>query len=108
MKWPLVKVSDICNQIRGVSYKKDQISDLPREGFTKLYRSNNISSDGSLNENKLVFVSESCISDKQLLQQGDVFMTASTGSKSAIGKNLQIHEVVFQEFNKFSNNLSNS
>ena len=101
MKWPLVKVSDICNQIRGVSYKKDQISDLPREGFTKLYRSNNISSDGSLNENKLVFVSESCISDKQLLQQGDVFMTASTGSKSAIGKNLQIHEADKVTFGAF-------
>lgn len=92
MSWPIVKVKEVCNQIRGVSYKKDQVSDEPKPHFDPLYRSNNISAEGYLNEDKLIYVDKSCFSEKQILKRFDILMTASTGSRSAIGKNAQFFE----------------
>lgn len=90
MSWPVVKVKTICEQVRGVTYKKDQVSDERKDGFEKLYRSNNISPEGYLNEDKLLYVESGCVKEKQFLKEFDILITASTGSKSAIGKNAQL------------------
>jgi type I restriction enzyme S subunit len=90
LRWPVVKVKTVCEQIRGITYGKSQISDEPKQSYETLYRSNNISPEGTLNELKLTYVNSDCVKEKQLLKVFDVLVTASTGSKSAIGKNAQL------------------
>ena len=70
--------------IRGVSYKTTDIKDSAECGVAIL-RSNNIS-DGELNYENLVFVSEACVSQKQYLRHGDIVMCGSNGSKKLVGK----------------------
>ena len=70
--------------IRGVSYKPADIKESAEDGVTIL-RSNNIS-DGEINYDDLVFVSDSCVSQKQYLQSGDIVMCGSNGSKKLVGK----------------------
>ena len=70
--------------IRGVSYKPTDIKESAEEGVTIL-RSNNIS-DGEINYDDLVYVSDLCVSQKQYLRSGDIVMCGSNGSKKLVGK----------------------
>lgn len=70
--------------IRGVSYKPADIKESAEDGVTIL-RSNNIS-DGEINYDDLVYVSFSCVSQKQYLRPGDIVMCGSNGSKKLVGK----------------------
>lgn len=70
--------------IRGVSYKPADIKEFAEDGVTIL-RSNNIS-DGEINYDDLVYVSDSCVSQKQYLRSGDIVMCGSNGSKKLVGK----------------------
>lgn len=87
MSWKTVTVGDVCSQLRGVSYGKDDVVESPEDGYEMLFRGNNISPEGIINYDKLVYVKQDCVSEKQFLQRYDVLITASTGSKKAIGKN---------------------
>ena len=42
----LVKVSDVCEQIRGVSYSGDDAIAAPESGYLAVLRANNITDDG--------------------------------------------------------------
>ena len=70
--------------IRGVSYKPADIKESAEDGVTIL-RSNNIS-DGEINYDDLVYVSDLCVSQKQYLRSGDIVMCGSNGSKKLVGK----------------------
>jgi type I restriction enzyme S subunit len=105
VSWPVVKIKTVCQQVRGVTYKKDKVSDAPKVGYVKLYRSNNISPEGGLNEYKLIYVHNSCVKEKQLLKTYDILITASTGSKSAIGKNAQLLNDIKVTFGAFCKTL---
>ena len=78
-----VKISEICEQIRGVSYKPtdvvDSLSGIP------ILRANNISDD-VINYNNLVYIKKERISPKQILKKGDILICTSSGSKNLVGK----------------------
>lgn len=89
MKWEKVLVKNIAEQIRGVSYKPTDVSDKSADGFTPIFRANNITSDG-LNTDDLVYVKSDRVSKKQMLKSGDILIAASSGSKSVVGKAVSI------------------
>lgn len=83
--WEVKKLDDFVKVIRGVTYSKHEVSDVPKEGYTTLLRSNNIS-NGTINYDSLVYVKDKCISDSQMLSEPSIFIAMSSGSKEHVGK----------------------
>ena len=83
MKWPTVKLGDICEIIRGLTYKK---TDEVAEGGTIVLRANNI----DLNTNRLTFDElkrvSIPVSNSKLLKSRDVLICLASGSKPHLGK----------------------
>lgn len=85
MNWPKVRVGDVAEQIRGVSYDKGEASAEPKPGLIPLLRANNITEDG-LSFADLVYVPEQRVNERQKLRQNDIVITASSGSRDVVGR----------------------
>lgn len=85
MRFTCVKVGDLCEQIRGVSYEKGEALTSPRPGYVPILRANNIT-DRGLVYDELVYVPEQRVSAYQRLRRFDVVIAASSGSKDVVGK----------------------
>lgn len=79
------KVKNLAKQIRGVSYKPEDLHDSLDEDSVILLRANNID-EGKINFDDVVYVDRSKVSDEQYLKVGDVLICASSGSKQLVGK----------------------
>ena len=80
-----VKLGEIVEQVRGVSYKPENLHDELNENSIILLRANNIK-DGLLNFDDVVYVDKKKVSEKQILRAGDILVCASSGSKELVGK----------------------
>ena len=80
-----IKISDCCQQIRGVSYKPNDLRKDLTSSSVILLRANNIT-DGKINFDDVVFVEKKCVSGNQYLRKGDILICASSGSKNLVGK----------------------
>ena len=94
-----VKIYEVCEQIRGVSYKPsdvlDSLTGIP------ILRANNIS-DGTINYDNLVYIKKERISSKQILKKGDILICTSSGSKNLVGKaGLIEKDVLISSFGAF-------
>ena len=78
-------LGNLIEQVRGVSYKPEDLHDTLNENSIALLRANNIK-DGKLNFDDVVYVDKKKVSAKQLLRAGDVLICASSGSKELVGK----------------------
>lgn len=83
-----VKLSEVLQLVRGVTYKKENSSSEPFLGSIPLLRANNINETLSFHD--LVYVPLSDVSQVQKLQKGDVVIAASSGSLSVVGKAAQL------------------
>ena len=81
----VVRVCELAEQLRGVSYGKSDASSTPRPGYLPVLRAGNITEDG-LTFDDLVFVPAEHISAKQKIRRNDVVIAASSGSLSVVGK----------------------
>ncbi len=79
------KVKNLAKQVRGVSYKPEDLHDSLDDDSVILLRANNID-DGKINFDDVVYVDKSKVSDEQYLKRGDVLICASSGSKQLVGK----------------------
>lgn len=80
--WVTVKLRDIGKCIRGLSYKKDDVSDKG----TLVIRSNNIELGKCVNtETDLQFVTKECKSEQELIA-GDIVVCTANGSIRLVGK----------------------
>jgi type I restriction enzyme S subunit len=75
----------LIKQIRGVSYKPDDLHDTLGENSIILLRANNIA-DGQINFDDVVYVDRRKVSKEQILRRGDILICASSGSKNLVGK----------------------
>jgi type I restriction enzyme S subunit len=75
----------LVKQIRGVSYKPEDLHDALDNKSIILLRSNNID-NGMINFDNIVFVDKKKVSPEQILRKGDVLICASSGSKELVGK----------------------
>ena len=72
-------------QVRGVSYKPEDLRDNLDDSSIMLLRANNIV-EGTISFDDVVFVDKKRVSKDQLLQKGDILVCASSGSKDLVGK----------------------
>lgn len=80
-----VPVSQLAEQVRGVTYGKDDASQSPRPGYLPVLRAGNITEAG-LTFDDLVFVPAERISGKQRIRRNDIVIAASSGSLNVVGK----------------------
>ena len=101
-------LKDLTIQVRGVSYKPSDLRDA--NTGVPLLRANNIS-DNQLTVDDVVFVDPSKVSEKQYLQDGDIVICASSGSKNLVGKAAVYHgerrKVTFGAFCKVVRSKTN-
>ncbi|KAA2215621.1 restriction endonuclease subunit S [Chryseobacterium sediminis] len=83
----LVNLKEIALQIRGVSYKQNDISAEIDRNKIILLKGNNIQGN-KINWEDLIYVNENKVSDIQILKKGDLLLTSSSGSKNLLGKHV--------------------
>ena len=72
-------------QVRGVSYKPNDLSETLSDGYTTLLRANNIC-EGKINFDNVQFVRSNKVSPEQILKTNDILVCSSSGSLSLVGK----------------------
>ena len=96
----MARLGDLIEQIRGVSYKPEDIYDELNENSIALLRANNIK-DGQLNFDDVIYVDKKRVRDNQLLKTGDILICTSSGSKELVGKAAYIQEDLPMTFGAF-------
>ena len=81
----VARISELAEQVRGVSYGKEEASRTPKPGYLPVLRAGNITDDGLVFDD-LVYVPAARISPKQMIRQHDVVIAASSGSLDVVGK----------------------
>lgn len=90
-KYPLVRLGEIAEVIRGVTYDKDM--QVAERSKNIILTADNISLDGEFIIKKEIFVSDSVVFDNEKkLRKNDCFMCFSSGSKLHVGKLTFINE----------------
>lgn len=87
----MVTVADVADQVRGVTYGKADVSDVPAKGYLPVLRANNITDEG-LELSDLIYVKASCVSERQMVRTGDIVVATSSGSLKVVGKAAQLIE----------------
>lgn len=85
MSASVMKIGALCEQIRGVTYSKDESSRVPKDGYVPILRANNITEQG-LCFDDLVYVPKSRVAARQYVRENDVVVAASSGSIEVVGK----------------------
>lgn len=96
----MARLGDLIEQIRGVSYKPEDVYDKLGENCITLLRANNIK-DGQLNFDDVVFVDKKRVHENQLLKAGDILVCTSSGSKELVGKAAYVREDLQMTFGAF-------
>jgi type I restriction enzyme S subunit len=81
----VARVAELAEQIRGVSYDKEDASSTPRPGYLPVLRAGNITEQGLVFDD-LVFVPAERISPRQKIRENDIVIAASSGSIDVVGK----------------------
>jgi len=87
--WTSCSLLECSNFVRGVTYTKNDASDIEAPTCLPLVRANNIQA-GKLDLRDLVYVPGTLISADQKLRAGDLVIATSSGSISVVGKAAQI------------------
>ena len=87
-------------QIRGVSYKPEDVCEELNDESITLLRANNIT-DSGLCFDDLVYVRRNKVKDIQKLQKGDVLICTSSGSKALVGKAAYVTKDLDMTFGAF-------
>lgn len=89
--FPRENLGDYIVQIRGVSYKPEDLRSNLNADSLILLRANNIR-DGKINHDEVQFVSKEKVSDEQIIRPGDILISASSGSLEHVGKSAMCTE----------------
>jgi type I restriction enzyme S subunit len=85
MAAPMMQISHVASQIRGVTYSKEEATNRPDPDRLPILRANNITDEG-LDFTDLVWVPRPRISEQQRLKSGDILIATSSGSIDVVGK----------------------
>ena len=81
----MARLGDLVDQIRGVSYKPEDVYDSLTDDSVALLRANNIK-DGQLDFQDIIYISKKRVKGNQYLKAGDTLICTSSGSKDLVGK----------------------
>jgi type I restriction enzyme S subunit len=84
--WPEVRIVDVAELIRGVTYAKDDARNAQEDGYLPVLRATNIQESRLVLDSDLVFVPGANVSANQTLRAGDIVVATSSGSKHLVGK----------------------
>lgn len=99
--WKKDKLKNYIEIIRGVNYKTDDAYDVSTPDTTVLLRANNISSNGTINFDKVIYVSNKNIKNEQIIKKNDILIAMSSGSKDLVGKAAQSDSDLDYSFGAF-------
>jgi type I restriction enzyme S subunit len=85
--WEWIRLGEIAETIRGVTYTKSDASDSPLPDYVPLLRGNNI--NRHLNFDNPVFVPKHLLNKDQFIRAGDIVIAMSSGSADLVGKAAQ-------------------
>ena len=85
-RWTEVRIADVADLIRGVTYAKDDARSSEQDGYVAVLRATNIQAARLVLDSDLVFVPEANVSGTQKLRAGDIVVATSSGSKHLVGK----------------------
>lgn len=85
--WEWVRLGELAETIRGVTYGKSDVSDSPLPDYVPLLRGNNI--NRVLNFDNPVFVPKRLLNEAQYVRTGDIVIAMSSGSADLVGKAAQ-------------------
>lgn len=97
--WTWTAFGDVHQLIRGVTYSKSDVSDVPSVGFVPVLRANNIGT--LLTHEEPVYVNERCVAADQFLRFGDFMIALSSGSKNLVGKAAFVPDNYYEAFGGF-------
>ena len=89
--WKTTRLGELGSLVRGVSYKKHEVTDTIEYGHLPVLRATNIQDRELRLGEELVYVKAEKVSDSQLIRAGDVIIAMSSGSKSVVGKSAQLY-----------------
>lgn len=94
------RLGDKVIQIRGISYKPKDISEIPLQDYVPVLKANNIKERG-LDTSNLIYIHRSKIKPEQFIKKGDILLAASSGSKDIVGKNIFFESAFEGSFGAF-------
>ena len=83
--YPKTRLGDYIEQVRGVSYKPNDLLLSLEDTHITLLRANNISNN-EINFDEVQYVSRAKVSPQQIIREDDILMCASSGSLEHVGK----------------------
>lgn len=96
----MARLGDLIEQIRGISYKPEDLCDSLNEDGIPLLRANNIQ-DGKLNFEDIIYIDKKKIKSNQHLKSGDILVCTSSGSKELVGKAAFVENDLSMTFGAF-------
>lgn len=81
------RLGEKITQVRGISYKPNEISAIPTPDYVPILKANNIQEDG-IDTSDLIYIHKSKVKPEQFIRKGDLLLAASSGSKEIVGKNI--------------------
>lgn len=100
MTWPLARVGDLAEQVRGVTFAKGETSPVPAPGLLPVMTATNVTELGLVNDSVL-HLPRSKVGANQILRKNDVLVTASSGSLSVVGRAVLVREELDATFGAF-------
>lgn len=97
--WSWTLLGNIVGIIRGVTYRKSDASDAPRQDTKPLLRANNIQRE--LNFEKLLYIPNNLIKSEQFIKKHDFLIAMSSGSANLVGKSVLVKEDLSMTFGAF-------
>ena len=100
-KWPMVKLGQVCEFIRGVTYDKADESSVPTT--VAVLRANNIDlASHALNLTDIRYLRDGVkLPPEKILKRGDIFICTASGSKEHLGKVAFVSEDITFYFGGF-------
>lgn len=87
--WAVANGGQLFELVRGVTYDKTEVVAHAQPGFVGVLRATNIQ-NGEADLSDLVYAPAHCVSEKQMLQELDLLIATSSGSRSVVGKLAEI------------------
>ena len=96
----MARLGDLIEQIRGVSYKPEDLCDSLNGDGIPLLRANNIQ-DGKLIFEDIIYIDKKKVKTNQYLRSGDILVCTSSGSKELVGKAAFVENDLSMAFGAF-------
>ena len=98
--WKLSTIGECAEIIRGVTYSKSETLSANDEDAIPLLRATNLEVD-SIDFKDMVYVPKRLVKPQQILKLNDIFLAASSGSISVVGKSAQVIKTNGETFGAF-------